>query len=68
VAVCRRVEDTVTEIQHRHKATSRQKLERLFAALGDALTDLGHKALPEDDTEASALERKAHHAASEVQP
>jgi ParB-like chromosome segregation protein Spo0J len=44
--VCRRVEDTVVEIQNHHKHESRRKLEHLFAALGDAIIDLGHKVLP----------------------
>jgi hypothetical protein len=66
-AVCRRVEDTITEIKHRHKKEAPQKIERLLAALADSLTDLGRKALPEDDTDASAAERKARYAAVEAQ-
>jgi hypothetical protein len=67
VAVCRRIEDTIIEIKHRHKNGAPQKLERLFAALADSLTDLGRKALPGDDTDASAAERKVHYAAKVLQ-
>jgi hypothetical protein len=69
-AVRRRIEDTVTQIRSRHKNKSRQRIERLFAALTDTLTDLEHKVLPstEDDADASAARRKLHYAAIEDQP
>jgi hypothetical protein len=66
-AVRRRIESAVVEIetQHRYKDKSRQKFERLFAAVADTIADLECKLLSriEDNTDASAVERKAHHVA-----
>jgi hypothetical protein len=62
--VCKRIDDTIVEIQHRHKHEARRMIERLSAALADALIDRTNKALASaDGTDVSAAERKAYYAA-----
>jgi hypothetical protein len=64
--VRRRIEDTVVELS-RHSAKRRAQLERLFAALTDAITDLERKVLPAADGDAavSAEKRKAIYQSAE---
>jgi hypothetical protein len=64
--VRRRIEDTVLELNRPRAKKCRPELERLFAALADAIADLERKALPaEEETAAEAAKCKALYQAAE---
>jgi hypothetical protein len=64
-AVRRRIEGTILEIHNHHKGKARQKLERLFPALGEIVEDLQRKSLSPDDEDAE-IERRGEERARKI--